>query len=303
MKKVLITGGSGLVGSRLSWHLQHLGYAVAHLSHSKKTSTLYPTYYWDPKQLYLEPEALHGVDFIVHLAGANVGEKRWSEARKKEILESRTQSGACLLHALQKQTHQVKHIICASATGYYPQTVESTIYKEDDTPGSGFLYDVVNAWESAAKAFQSLNIPTTIMRIGVVLSTRGGALPKLMQPIKYFAGAPLGTGRQQLPWIHIDDLCRAITWFIDKSITGTFNLAAPNPVSNAQATHQLAELLHRKIWLPNVPEWTIKLLFGEMSVLVLKGCAASPEKLLSTGFKFIHNQFSPAVRDLLAKNI
>jgi uncharacterized protein (TIGR01777 family) len=304
LKRVLITGGSGLVGMRLSWHLQNLGYKVTHLSHSKPQNPIYPTYFWNPAKNEIEEAALTNTDAIVHLAGANVGAGRWTEKRKKQILDSRVLSGQCLYDALKKYPNQVKRIICASATGYYPQTQTADVYTELSEHGYGFLYEVVAAWEATAELFKQLQISTAVVRIGVVLSTKGGALPKLVTPVKYFLGSPLGSGTQMLPWIHIDDLCRTFTWLLKEDhLTGTFNAAAPNAVSNAEATRLLGKILNRKIWLPNVPAFIIQLLFGEMSVLVLKGCVASPAKLEQTGYKFIHPTFEKAVTDLIKRNI
>jgi len=205
-KKILITGASGLIGSRLTELLLQKGYQVSHLGRSKKTGSV-PSFIWDVDKGVLDQQALEGVDTIIHLAGAGVADKRWTESRKKEILESRTKSSLLLYNTLANTNHTVKSVVSASAIGYYGFGFGEEVFTEVSQPGNDYLAQVVKEWEESVDKISSLNLRLVKLRIGIVLSDKGGALVEMAKPIRLGIGAALGTGKQYLSWIHLDDLC------------------------------------------------------------------------------------------------
>ncbi len=205
-KKILITGASGLIGTRLTEMLIQKGYQVSHLGRTRKLGSV-QTYLWNVDEGEVDAEAFVGVDTIMHLAGAGIADKRWNKKRKKEILESRIKSSSLLYQALKKGNHSVKTVIAASAIGYYGFNLDEDIYDEESKPGSDYLAQVTKQWEEEVEKIESLGIRLTKLRIGIVLSDKGGALIEMAKPVRFGVGAVLGTGRQYLSWIHIDDLC------------------------------------------------------------------------------------------------
>lgn len=272
-KSVLITGASGLIGGRLTKLLLARGHSVSHLSRSKKGGIV-PTYAWDVDRSFIEPAALEGVGTIVHLAGAGIADKRWTPSRKKEILDSRIRSTALLREAL--QAHRVEAIISASAMGYYGPGDGNRIFTETDLPGTDFLASVTNRWEQEVDKFQIPGLRVVKFRIGVVLSDRGGALPSMARPVKWMAGAALGTGNQFVSWIHLDDLCNMFIKAIeDSNMHGVYNAVSSVPVTNSNLTKAIAGVLSRPLLLPRVPSAVLRILLGEMADIVLKGSKLS----------------------------
>lgn len=299
IKHVLITGASGLIGSRLTEILVSNGYSVSHLSRSKKKSAV-KTFVWDVKKFRIEEGALEGVDAIIHLAGAGVADRRWTPNRKKEILESRTRSTALLVHTLASKPHHVKVFVAASGMSYYGTTVSDRIFTEADPPATDFLASVTTQWEQETDKLQSLPVRVVKFRIGVVLSEKGGALLPIVRSIAWMAGAPMGTGKQFLSWIHIDDLCYMFVHAIKNSaMTGAYNAVSPNPVTNLELTRAIARILKKPLLLPCIPSFMLKLLLGEMSMMVLEGSRLSAEKIKSTGFTFRFDTLNDALNDLL----
>lgn len=269
---VLITGGTGSIGRRLTQLLQKKGYAVSLLSRSPKQIPEVTVYQWDIKKGHIDPQAIATADHIIHLAGEGIADERWTDTRKEAILNSRTQSTELLAQALAKNPHQVKSFVGASAIGFYGGDTGDRPLTETSQGGSDFLAQVVRAWERSEEQIASLGIRTVKMRIGVVLMADGGALPKLVQPIRLGAGAPIGSGQQYISWIHLDDLCRLfIEALSDESWKGVYNAVAPNPVTNETLTRSIADVLHRPLLLPNIPNFAIKLLYGEMAIVVTGG--------------------------------
>lgn len=300
-KNILITGASGLIGQQLTDLLQSRGYSVSHLGR-KKTSGNIVSYVWNIDQQQIDQEALQSNSIIIHLAGAGVAEKPWTSKRKQEILESRTLSTRLLFDSLKKGNHSVTTVICASAIGYYGFHDEPLPLHENDKPGNDFLADVVKQWEQEADAISSLGIRLVKIRIGVVLSEKAGALKEMLKPVKYFAGAPLGSGNQYISWIHINDLCAIFLKAAeDNSLQGPYNAVAPHPVTNRILTQHIAKTLNRPLWLPPIPAFVLKTLLGEMADLVLRGSNISADKILQTGFSFTFPQVEQAVQDLLRK--
>ena len=291
---VLITGGSGLVGSRLTEILLRDGYLVKHLGRSGNSKSKVKTYTWDIKEGIVEDGAFENVNIVIHLAGAGVGDKRWTEKRKKEIIDSRVQSTRLLYSELAKN-NSCKLVVAASAIGIYGLDTGDQWVDESTSAGDGFLADVTKLWEREIAKFEELKLRVVTFRIGVVLSSQGGAFPKIAQPIRMNAGAALGSGRQFMSWIHIDDLCTMITTAIENvELSGIYNAVAPKPVTNKEFTKKLAQLLNKSLWMPPVPAWALKVAMGEMSQLALGGNRVSANKIHSTGYHFKYPELQPA---------
>ncbi|QHT65875.1 TIGR01777 family protein [Rhodocytophaga rosea] len=299
-KNVLITGGTGLLGSHLTTLLLQKGYQVSYLSRNIEPIPHIKTYQWNVEEGTIDTKAIEQTDYIIHLAGAGVADKRWTKSRKQEIMESRTNSAALLFNALKTTKHQVKSVISASAIGYYGFDTGSQWVDENTQPGDDFLAEVVQAWESSVQQIASLGIRVVNLRIGIVLSEKGGALAKITQTIKVGAGAPLGTGKQYFSWIHIDDICRIFIHALENGqMQGIYNAVAPQPVTNEELTHQIAEVLDKPLVLPHVPAFALKLALGEMASAVLGGNKVANQKLLTTGYRFEFPELRPALEDLL----
>lgn len=298
MSHFLITGGTGLVGSALTAMLRREGHTVSYLSRRAKKADGIVHYAWDPAAGLLDEEALTQADYVIHLAGANVGDKPWTAARKQEILDSRTQGTALLNQKLRTVPHRIQAVIAATAIGIYGDRGEQTVH-EDTEPGRGFLAAVCVEWEKGLDELASVT-RLVRLRVGVVLAREGGALPKMAQPVRMFAGAALGSGRQYISWIHLEDLCRLfVLAATDTRWHGNYNAVAPNPVTNAQLTRHIADTLQRPLLLPPVPAFVLRLMLGEMADIVLEGQRVSAQKVLDTGFRFKYPAASEAVQSLL----
>ncbi|MEO1255431.1 MAG: TIGR01777 family oxidoreductase [Bacteroidota bacterium] len=298
IKTILITGGTGLVGTHLSQLLADKGYTVTHLSRNP-TQKSYQTFYWDIKKKAIDQEAITSADAIIHLAGAGVSDKRWSASYKKEIYDSRIDSTRLLKEQVEKLNPNLKHFISASAIGYYGWDSGEALMDENADKGPGFLADVVEDWEKEADKFTHLGVSVSKVRIGIVLSTEGGALVELMKPIKFGVGAPLGSGDQYMSWIHLNDLCGVFAHLLENKIAGTFNGVAPSPVSNKVFTKAVAKELNKPLWLPNVPKFALRLIVGEMANILVGGNRVSSEKIGDAGYKFQFEALDKALRQLL----
>ncbi|MEQ8628866.1 TIGR01777 family oxidoreductase [Ekhidna sp.] len=298
VKTVLITGGSGLVGTELSQLLTSAGYKVTHLSRNP-TQKHYQTFYWDVKKGEINDEAIISADAIIHLAGAGVSDKRWSDAWKKEIYDSRINSTKLLREKVEKLNPGLKHFISASAIGYYGWDTGDKLVDESTEKGEGFLAHVVDDWEKEIDRFNSLNIKTSKVRIGIVLSEKGGALEEMAKPIRFGVGAPLGSGNQYMSWIHINDLCGIFAQVLQNAEAGTFNGVAPNPETNKLFTKSVASQLGKPLWLPNVPKFALRLIVGEMSDILVGGNRVSSKKIEEAGFNFQFAALDDALEDLL----
>ncbi|WOK05966.1 TIGR01777 family oxidoreductase [Imperialibacter roseus] len=300
--KILVTGGSGLIGSRLSELLTQAGYEVAWLSRSSGKADKYKTYTWDIERGEIQHDALEGVEAIVHLAGAGVADKSWTEARKKLILESRTQSTALLMEKLSALERKPKVFIGASAIGYYGADTGDVMIDEKSPAGDDFLAQVVKSWEASSAPVEGMGSRRVLIRVGVVLSASGGALPQLLAPLKFGLGAPLGTGRQWMSWIHIDDLCRLFLEAIENTAyTGVYNGVSPSPATNKEITTEAAKVLKKPLWLPPVPGFVLKVALGEMAQIVLGGSKISSRKAEEMGFKFDYTHLNSALKNILLK--
>jgi len=248
----------------------------------------------------MDHQALYGVDTIIHLAGAGIADRRWTAHRKREILDSRVLSTRLLFETLKTAPNKVETVINSSAVGYYGLRADDVLMTEESAPGHDFLADVVQQWESEANRIGSLGIRVVKIRTGIVLSREGGALREMMKPVQWGLGAVLGSGEQYLSWIHRDDLCGIFAKAMkDKSIQGACNAVAPHPVTNRTLTYSIARVLRRRILLPSVPAWILKVMLGEMADMVLLGSMVSSEKISNAGYSFQYLQLDEALRDLL----
>ncbi|MEQ8903717.1 TIGR01777 family oxidoreductase [Ekhidna sp.] len=297
-KTVLITGGTGLVGTELSSLLTTKGYKVTHLSRNP-TQKHYQTFYWDVKKGEIEDEAITSADAIIHLAGAGVSDRRWSNEWKKEIYNSRIHSTKLLKEKVAVLNPKLKHFISASAIGYYGWDSGEKLVDENSASGDGFLADVVIDWEKEASTFETINVPTAMVRIGIVLSEKGGALVEMAKPIKFWVGAPLASGNQHMSWIHLNDLCGIFAHVLENRLEGIFNGVAPSPKTNKEFTKSVANQLNKPLWLPNVPKFALRLIVGEMSDILVGGNRVSSKKIEDAGFNFQFVALDDALQDLL----
>lgn len=293
--KVLITGGSGLVGMALTESLKSKGIEVAHLTRQKNSKAGVKTYVWDYKKNYLEEGALTNVTHIVHLAGAGIADKPWTMSRKREIVKSRVLTARLLLdQCAAQQKHPVK-FISASGIGFYGAVTKDDIFTETSSRGSDFVAECCVQWENQALAFEKFS-SVTILRTGIVLAKGDGALGKLESTIKRGLGAPIGSGKQYMPWIHLDDLVSLYEKAIfENDFKGIYNSVGSQHVNNEEFTQTLAKALKKKLWLPKVPAFVMKMIFGEMSEILLEGTKVSNEKVLHSGFEFKFDQLEPAL--------
>lgn len=296
---ILITGASGLIGTRLTELLLQKGYRVSHLGRSAKGHKV-PSFVWDVNSERIDEKAFENVDTIIHLAGAGIADKRWTTTRKKEILQSRLNSTKLLFNILSRTKHSVKNFISASAIGYYGFGLKDELFTEESSSGNDYLAMVTKAWEDEVEKFNTLNLRVAKLRIGIVLSEKGGALKSMIMPIQYFVGAPLGSGNQSISWIHLDDLCAMFIHIAEKDfLKGAFNGSGPYAVTNTTLTVQIAKALKRPLLLPKIPAWVLKLILGEMADMVVQGSNVSSEKIQKAGFTFQFSNLDLALRDLL----
>ncbi len=303
METVLITGGSGLVGTRLSQLLIEEGYNVIHLGRKKARKGNIITYQWDVDSQTLEVEALLRADHIIHLAGAGVMDGRWTEERKKEIIRSRVATAKLLIDQLKKNDFHPKTFVSASAVGYYGNR-GSELLDENATAGTDFLAEVCKAWEAAVQPVKELGTRLVINRIGIVLSSQGGALPQTAKPIQFGIGATLGDGKQYVPWIHIDDLCRQFIFSIkNEKLEGVYNATAPQPVTNKELTESIATALGKKTLSAPAPAFVLRLAMGEMADAILGGQRTTSMKIQDAGFGFQHPILVPALQDIYERKV
>ncbi len=305
--RVIITGGTGLIGKALANSLAHDHHEVIVLSRNPNRSSGLAAGVrvvgWDARSAKGWGELADGADAIVNLAGESIaGEgfppSRWTAERKRGILSSRVNAGKAVMEAIKAASKKPAVLIQSSAVGYYGTYDDARDVTEDAPVGTDFLGETCKAWEDSTAEAEKLGVRRVLIRTGVVLSTKGGALPMQALPFKLFAGGPLGNGKQQMPWIHIDDEIAAIRYLIEKpEARGIYNLSAPNPLSNADFGKALGKALGRPSFFPT-PAFVFQLAFGELSLLLLKGQRAVPRRLLELGFQFQYPQAEAALRDL-----
>lgn len=303
MATILITGGTGFIGTRLGRFLKTRGYTVTLLSRSGQHSNEFPAYFWDIRKQIIDPTAILTADHIIHLAGENIGAKRWTEERKKGIISSRILPTRLLFDALSKTNHKPKSIITASAIGYYGAVTSDHIFTENDPAANGFLGNTCRQWEREADKFTELNIRTVKLRMGMVLDKTSGTLTRLQHLANLNMNAPLGKGSQYMPWIHIEDLCYMYLKAVeDETMAGVYNAVAPEYVTNTLFMKTLAKTMHKPFWPLHVPSPLVRLALGEMAEMVLEGSRVSAEKIMASGFDFRYPTLQKALPDLISNN-
>lgn len=299
--KILITGATGLIGKELVDLLLQNNHTVHYLTTSPKkikNSSNYFGFYWNPAEGKIDENCIEGVDTIVHLAGASIS-KRWTNTYKQELIESRVLSANLLFNLVKKTQNQVKHFISASGTAIYPDS-DSAVYDEFSKEiDNSFLGNVVVKWEESADQFQLLNIKVTKLRTGVVFSEKGGALLEMIKPIKMYVGSGFGSGSQMQSWIHLSDVAQLYYWVIQSKTEGIINAVAPNSINNHDLTKLIAKRLKRPLFLPNVPQFVMKLILGEMHILLFSNKNILPKRATSLGFHFQFDTAEKALQDII----
>lgn len=293
MQQILISGGSGLIGRRITDLLEKKGYQVAWLSRHAQSQK---SFLWNVDTMEIDREAIEWADAIIHLAGAGVADKRWTPERKRTILESRTKSTQLLYSAIEQSSKKPDAFISASAVGYYGFNTGTTLIDETSPSGTDFLAQVVIAWENEVKKIESLHLRTVLLRIGIVLDSEGGALGELLKPP---VAAPLGGGDQWMSWIHIEDLARMFVFALEKTtLQGIYNAVGPNPATNQQLTREAAYASGKTFLGIGVPGFVLNLILGEMAAMVLGGNRVSCQKIQKAGFQFEYFELAEALREL-----
>ena len=291
MAKIVITGGTGLVGKRLTALLIERKHEVRILSRNPKDKNEFK---WDVSKDFVDEKAIENIDYIIHLAGAGIADKRWTKERKEVIVNSRVATANLLFNKIKEQKIALKGFISASGSNYYGAQTTEKIYKESAPVGTDFLGEVCRKWEAAAHQFKDLNIPVTILRTGVVLSKTGGALEKMRTPIV----SPLGSGNQYMAWIHIDDLCEIYIKAVEGVLTGVYNTVSPESHTSKTFSKTLARAIKRPYLPIAVPGFLLKLVFGELAIILLEGSRLSSYKLEKKGFVFKYKELESALESL-----
>ncbi|MGM0934552.1 MAG: TIGR01777 family oxidoreductase [Bacteroidota bacterium] len=299
--RVLITGATGLIGTKITQLCQEKGIKVNYLTTTKdkiESNPDYQGFYWNPEKDEVDPEAFKGVSTIINLVGENIA-KRWTQEQKDKILSSRVDTAALLYKTLQNNNHHITHFISASAIGIYPSSLEKLYTEDNEAVDDSFVGEVVVQWEEAADSFGDLGMDVAKIRIGLVLAREGGLLEKLKEPVNFNVGSPLGSGNQWQSWIHINDVAGIFVHTLENKLEGTFNAVAPNPVTNKELVNEVASKMGKSVWLPNVPAFAIKAVLGEMSRLVLSSQLVSSDKIEQTGYSFEYTNLAKALEDLM----
>lgn len=299
--KILITGATGLIGTELVAELLNQKHTIHYLTTRKAKLEDLPNYkgfYWNPAQNSIDKNCIDGVDVVIHLAGASIA-KRWTKSYKKELLDSRTKSAKLLFNLISTTPNHIKQIISASGTAIYPDSLTAVYDENSPEVEQSFLSTIVQKWEESIQKFQFLNIKTTLLRTGVVYSAKGGALQEMINPIKMGVGSAFGTGKQIQSWIHLTDLVQLYCFTINNQLEGIVNAVAPQTVTNQELTIELAKHLNKKILLPNLPQWLMKIVLGEMSILLFNSKKILPSKALQNNFHFQFPTLQKALTEII----
>ena len=308
--RILITGATGLVGSEITRICQERKIPVNYLTTSKEkiaTKSDYHGYYWNPDKGEIDSRCFEGVTAIINLAGASIS-KRWTEDYKKTILSSRIDSLRTLHKALKKYGEEnpeaygaIGSFVSASAIGIYPNSL-SNYYREDENQvDDSFLGEVVAAWEKEADTFGAFDFPVAKVRIGLVMSEKGGALPEMTKPIRNYIGAAFGSGEQWQSWIHISDLARIFLFAVQHGLEGVYNGVGPNPITNNKLVKEIAKVVEKPLLLPNIPKFAMKALLGEMSYILFASQRVSCKKIEEAGFGFDYHNVCVALKAIYGK--
>jgi len=296
MAKILITGGTGLIGKRLQKRLQEKNYEVGILTRNPKSKK---EFLWNINEGYIDEKAFENTTHIIHLAGAGIADKRWTIERKKELINSRVKSTNLLIKKIKEYQVPLKRFVSASGIGFYGAITSDKIFKEEDNPENDFISEICVKWEKSVLQFQELDIPTTIFRTGIVLSRDGGALQKMNTPLFL---SVLGSGNQFMPWIHINDLCNLYIKAIENNnFTGVFNAVAPEHQTNQSFTKTLGRVLNKSVLPMNAPSIVLKTTLGELAYILLNGSRVSSKKVEESGFKFQFKILDSSLKNLFSK--
>ncbi len=327
MSTILIAGGSGLVGSRLSEMLRERGHVVRILTRRPQTAVLRndnpqppAQFAWNPAEGTMDDTALLGTDVVINLAGAGIADGRWTAARKRELVESRVQSARTLRDAINRTGHRPQAYLSASAIGCYGDSGERLMHETDKPVGEGFMIECCHQWEQVAAEVAALGIRTVVLRISVVMAQEGGALAEFVKPLRFGLGAYFGNGRAWYSWIHRDDLCRIFMWAMENpSVSGlpaeaslsaeawqtgakegVYNAVAPHPARNSDLVRAAAKAMRQWAIFVPAPAFVMRLIFGEMSAVILNSNLVSADKLLAAGFQFQYPDLEGALGDIFS---
>lgn len=302
MKKILIAGGTGFVGKQLIDFLVGKSYSIHVLTRKPSANSTENICFfrWDVERQYIDKKAFEGVEILINLTGASIGEKRWTNDRKKEIIDSRIKSINLLYQYISENKFPINTFISSSAVGFYGAVTTEKTFAETSESGNDFLASVCQKWENAALKFNDLGVRTVILRKGIILGKDGGMVKKLSPLAQLGINVSLGSGEQYLPWIDIRDLVRLYDFFLSNpQLKGIFNAVATEQITMNDFSKVLLKSFGKKSFLPNAPAFVIRLLFGEMAVMLLEGSKVSNDKLKSTGFYF---EFDTVEKSLLCKS-
>lgn len=298
MATILITGGTGLIGTALTEALLRQGHAVRHLGRGAGQRNGVSSFTWDPARGTIDPRAVHGVDRVVHLAGAGIADKRWTKARVQELIASRADTARLLLDTMGAHGIRPDAIVSAAGINYYGALTTDHVCTEHDPPGHDTIARISVAWEQAVDAWKG-TCRVVKLRTPIVLA-RTGPLQRLAAPVRWGLGAPLGSGRQWMPWVHVDDLVAIyVKALFDDAMTGAYNVNTGHDVTNAEMMRTVAQVLRKPFFLPAVPAFALRIVLGELSSILLEGGRADNARLLGTGFRFTHPRLRGALDDLL----
>ena len=311
METVLITGGTGMIGKALTQALIERGFNVIiltrHISDKQKAKIDKLSYaIWDVEKRIIDKDAFAKADYIIHLAGASVAERRWTKKRKQEIVSSRVDSGKLITDSLKNLPNKVKTVVSATAIGWYgPDKNDGKKFTEGDSSSNDFLGQTCKQWEAAIEPASFLGKRLVKLRIGIVLSNEGGAYVEFKKPLKFGFATILGNGKQIVSWVHIDDLIRAILFAMEnEKMEGVYNVVAPHPVSNKELVLEIARNERSRFHFPvHVPTFALKIRLGEMSIEVLKSATVSSEKIQQAGFIFQYPDLGSAISQLASQKI
>jgi uncharacterized protein (TIGR01777 family) len=302
MAIILISGGTGLVGKALTKRLITEGHEVRILSRNPQSSSQLKSFYWNVEKNEIDEKAFEGVEHIVHLAGSGIAYKRWTNARKQDIIDSRVNSMKLITEVIKKKNIQLKSFVGASAIGIYGMITSDKIFSETDKGQNDFLTQSCTQWENSYQQIQTLSAKNCIIRIGVVLSKDGGALKRLLPLFQLGLGSAVGSGKQYMPWIHIDDLVSVFyKALFNGNYSGIYNAVSSEETTSNTFSKQLAKSLSKPFFLPHVPAFALKLVFGEMANVLLEGSRVSNKKLVDTGFQFKYQTLSEALKEIVSK--
>lgn len=300
--RVLITGATGLIGNVIVQKCREKHIEVNYLTTRKNKLTTNGNirgFYWNPTKGEIDHKCLEGVTAVINLAGSSISQ-RWTRSNKKDILNSRINSLRTLRSAMEKSDlREISSFVSASAIGIYPDSLDRYYTEDVSEIDESFLGEVVSKWEEEISAFNKFSFPVSTIRVGLVLSMDGGALPAMVRPVKAYMGAAFGSGEQWQSWIHIDDLARQFLFVIDEGLEGVFNGVAPNPVTNSRLIKEIAAVLNKPLFLPNIPQGLMKAILGDMSYLLFASQRVSSKKIEEEGFDFNYKNICSALKDIL----